>query len=57
MKDMNFLNLYWAIVWGVVFVLAILGFFWKPCLIATTVIAGITFCVFVKEYIRVKRIK
>lgn len=57
MKDEELLNLSGVIIWAVVFIMAIVGIFWNPAQIATTIIAGGMFGICFKEYIRVKRNK
>ena len=57
MKDTNFLNLFWAIAWGIMIVLAVVGIFWKPALFGIIAGAAYLFGMFVYEYIRIKRMK
>lgn len=57
MNDTNFLNLFWAIVWGLITVLTVVGIFWNPAQFVAAIIAGCMFVVFVKEYVRIKRMK
>ena len=57
MKDMNFLNLFWAIVWAVALILAVIGVYWKYANGILAVLA-LAFCwVFAKEYVHIKRMK
>lgn len=57
MKDMNFLNLFWAIVWAVALILAIIGVYWKYANGILAVLA-LAFCwVFAKEYVHIRRMK
>lgn len=55
MKKENFLNLFWAIVWGLVTVLSIVGIFWNPSSVISAVLSGCMFAVFVVEYIKENR--
>lgn len=55
MKIENFLNLFWAIVWGLVTVLSIVGVFWNPSSVITAVLSACMFGVFFVEYIKEKR--
>ena len=55
MKKENFLNLLWAIVWGLVTVLSIVGIFWNPSSVNSAVLSGCMFAVFVVEYIKENR--
>ena len=57
MKYDNELNLFWAIVWAVVFALAVVGFFWKPAIVGTAIIGGFFTGLFVADFIKVKRMK
>jgi hypothetical protein len=49
-------NLFWAIVWGVICVLCVIGIFWNPCQIATAVIAGFFCGMFIHDYRKTKDI-
>lgn len=49
-------NLFWAIVWGVVGVLCIIGCFWNPCQIATAVISAFFCGMFIHDYRKTKDI-
>lgn len=55
MKKENFLNLFWAIVWGLVTVLCIVGIFWNPSSVISALLSGCMFVVFVVEYIKENR--
>lgn len=57
MKYESTLNLFWAIVWGVVLIAAIVGIFWKPAVYAVAVIAAVFFGMFLREFIRFARMK
>ena len=57
MKDTNFLNLFWAIVWGLITVLAVVGIFWKPAIYVVVVLAAVMFGVFLHDYVRILRMK
>lgn len=54
---MNFLNLFWAIVWAVALILSVVGLFWKGGNAILAVMALVFCFVFAKEYIHIKRIK
>ena len=56
MKYHSTLDLFWAIVWGLVCALAIVGIFWNPAQIALAVIAGIFCILFVQDYCESKNI-
>ena len=51
---MEKINLFWAIIWGMVFVTAIVGMFWNPAHSLTAVISGIFCSIFVHDYINAK---
>lgn len=53
----NFLNLFWAIVWGVALILAIVSIFSRIALAFLIGLAAYMCGVFVYDYIRVKRMK
>lgn len=55
MKKENFLNLFWAIVWGLVTVLSIVGIFWNPSSVISAVLSGCMFAAFLVEYIKENR--
>lgn len=57
MKYGNALNLYWAIVWAVVLIGAIVGIFWKPAIYVVAVLSAIKFGMFLYETIRYARMK
>ena len=57
MKDTNFLNLFWAIVWGLITVLAVVGIFWKPAIFIVIAAAASLCGMFIYDYVRVKRMK
>lgn len=57
MKYESTLNLFWTIVWAVVLIETILGFFWPVALYFVAIIAAIMFGVFLSEYVRFKRMK
>lgn len=52
---MDKINLFWAVVWGIVFVAAVVGFFWNPIHFFTAVFAGCFFTAFIVDYVRAKR--
>lgn len=49
-------NLFWAIVWGVVFVLAVFGIFWNWAHIFTAFISFLFCAAFVGDYIKAKKL-
>lgn len=55
MKIDDVLNLFWAIIWGLVTVLTIVGIFWNPSSVIGAVLSGCMFAAFVVEYINEKR--
>ena len=57
MKDTNFLNLFWAIVWACIVILAVLGIFWKPAIYVLVAAAAYLCGMFIYDYVRVKRMK
>ena len=57
MKYGNKVNLFWAIVWAVVLLGAILGIFWKPAVYAVVLIAAVMFGMFLHDFIQVSRMK
>lgn len=50
-------SLFWAIVWGVCFVLAVLAVFWNPAQILMAIISGSMMAAFIVDYIKEKRLK
>lgn len=54
---MEKVNLFWAIVWGLMFAVAIVAIFWNPAHYFTAAISAIFFALFVKDYIETKRLK
>lgn len=57
MKDTNFLNLFWTIVWGVVLAETIVGIFWRPALYFVAALAAVMFGIFLHDFIRYVRMK
>ena len=57
MKDTNFLNLFWGLVWGLIVVLAVVGIFWKPAIYVVAVLAAVMFGIFLHDFIRFIRMK
>ena len=57
MKDTNFLNLFWGLVWGLIVVLAVVGIFWKPAIFIVIAAAAYLCGRFIYDYVRVKRMK
>ena len=57
MKDTNFLNLFWGLVWGLIVVLAVVGIFWKPAIFIVVAAAAYLCGMFIYDYVRVKRMK
>lgn len=55
MKHESTLNLFWAIVWAVVFIGTIVGIFWKPAIYVVAVIAAVMFGMFLHDFIRFMR--
>lgn len=53
----NSLNFFWAAVWAVVLILAVIGLFWTPAIWFVIAIATGLFGMFVYDYIRVKWMK
>ena len=53
----NIVNLFWAIVWGVVLAGVVGGIFWKPALYIVALLAAFMLGAFLKDYIYVKRMK
>ena len=51
------LNLYWAIVWAVVLIGAIVAIFWEPAIYIVVAIAVAMFIMFIRECIRYARMK
>lgn len=54
---MEKVNLFWAVVWGLVCILAIIGIFWNPSQWATAVICGCFCGAFIWDYVKEKRMK
>ena len=46
--------IFWAVVWGIIFILAIAAMFWNPCHIATAVISGVFCGLFIHDYRKTK---
>ena len=57
MKDTNFLNLFWGLVWGLIVVLSVVGIFWKPAIYIVVAAAAYLCGMFIYDYVRVKRMK
>lgn len=57
MKYARALNLFWAIVWGIVLIAAFASIFYKPALYVVIGIGGGFFTMFLIEYIRIIRMK
>ena len=53
---MKHVNLFWAIVWALLAVLALVGIWWNPADIFVVIIAGIFCGMFVHDYIKTKNI-
>lgn len=51
---MKHVNLFWAIVWGLVCVLAIVGIFWNPAHFVTAAISAVFCGAFISDYIKTK---
>ena len=54
---MEKINLAWAVIWGVLFILCVVGIFWNPAHYITSAISAIFFGMFIADYIKVKRMK
>ena len=57
MKYESTLNLFWAIVWAVVLIGAIVSVFWKPAIYGVIVLAAVMFGMFLHDYVRIIRMK
>lgn len=51
------LNFFWLIVWAVVFVGAVLSYFWRPAVFGVAVIAAVMFGTFLADYIHDCKLK
>lgn len=49
-------NLFWAIVFGVLFVLAVIGIFWNWAHIFTAAICGLLCIAFISDYVKTKNL-
>lgn len=54
---MKYVNLFWAIVWGVCFILAVLAIFWNPAQIFSAIIAGGICAAFIVDYVKERKLK
>lgn len=54
-KDMEKINLAWAIIWGVMFVLCVVAIFWNPSHFFTAAISAVFTYMFLSDYIKAKR--
>lgn len=50
-------SLFWAIVWGVCFLLACVAVIWNPAQILMAIISGLMTAAFIVDYIKEKRLK
>ena len=50
------ISLFWAIIWGLIFILAIVGIWFNFAQIVNAVIAGFFFGLFIYDYIKTKHI-
>lgn len=50
------ISLFWAIVWGLLFILAIVGIWFNFAQVVSAVIAGLFFGLFTYDYIKTKHI-
>ena len=58
MKDVDkLINLFWSLVWAVMLALGVIGIFHKWAVIVEAILAAVMLVVFVKEYIRIARMK
>lgn len=51
------LNFFWLIVWAIVFVGAVLSYFWRPAVFGVAVIAAVMFGTFLADYIHDCKLK
>ena len=49
--------IFWACVWGIVFILGIVGIFWNPAQILTVIISGGFCAAFIADYIKARRLE
>lgn len=54
---MEKVNLFWAIVWGLIFALSVVAIFWNPSHFFTAAISAVLCALFIKDYIEEKRRK
>ena len=50
-------SLFWAVVWAIVFVLAVVGIFWNSAQVITAIIAAAMTAAFVRDYIKTRPFK
>lgn len=52
---MEKINLAWAVIWGVMFVLCVVAIFWNPSHFFTAAISAVFTYMFLSDYIKAKR--
>lgn len=57
MKYGNQFNLFWAIVWAVILIGAIIGWFWRPAIVGIAIISVGMIGMYIAEFIRVNKFK
>ena len=57
MKYQSTLNLFWTIVWAAVLVCAIVAIFWLAAVYVIIVLAAVMFGTFLRDYVRIVRMK
>ena len=48
--------IFWAVVFGIIFVLSIVSIFWNPCHIFTAIISGTLCALFIRDYRETKNL-
>lgn len=48
--------IFWAIIFGIIFVLSIVSIFWNPCHILTAIISGTLCALFIRDYRKTKKL-
>lgn len=51
---MKLINLTWAIIWGIMFVASVAGFFWNPAHFITAAVSAIFCGIYINNYIAAK---
>ncbi len=57
MKNDNFVNLFWTIVWAIVLIGTIVGIFWRPANYVVAIVAAVMLGTFLYDYIKVARLR